>query len=140
MKKNLFVLFVALLLVMVGCSSKPTLSKWVDSDEVAAVQEQINAVYAEAGLGLRVKFSADSEDVLVFSYIYEQYQILAGLTQSEIDAAFANELNSLGTSANMTSIFDECEKATGIALKHIRVQCVNSDGTVIYSQEYVNTK
>ena len=93
MKKNLLVLFVALLLVMVGCSSKSTLSKWVDSDEVAAVQEQINAAYAEAGLGLRVKFSADSEDVLVFSYIYD-----------------------------------------------IRVQCVNSDGTVIYSQEYVNTK
>lgn len=48
MKKNLFVLFVALLLVMVGCSSKPTLSKWVDSDEVAAVEEQINTEIGRA--------------------------------------------------------------------------------------------
>lgn len=140
MKKNLLVLVVALMLVMVGCGSKPTLSQWVDSDEVAAVEEQINAAYAEASLGLRVKFSADSEDVLVFSYIYEQYQNLAGLNQSEIDATFAGVLDSLGTSANMTSIFEECEKATDITLKYIRVQCVNADGTVIYSQDYVNTK
>lgn len=81
-----------------------------------------------------------SEDVLVFSCIYEEYQILAGSNQSEIDAAFADELNSLGMSTNMSSIFEECEEAVGITLKCIRVQCVNVDGTVMYSQDYVNTK
>ena len=84
MKKNLFVLVVVLMSVMVGCGSKPTLSRWLDSDDVATVEEQINTAYAEANLGLRIKFSADSEDVLVFSYIYEQYENLAGLNQSEI--------------------------------------------------------
>lgn len=76
----------------------------------------------------------------MFSYIYEQYENLAGLNQSEIDATFAEESDSLDTSANMTSIFEECEKATEITLKYIHVQCVNADGTVIYSQDYVNTK
>ncbi len=140
MKKNLLVLVVVLMLVMVGCSSKPSLSKWVDSDDVSAVEEQINAAYAEAGLGLRVKFSADGEDILVFSCIYEEYQNLTGRDQSEIDATFAEELNFLGMSTNMASIFEECEEATGIALKYIRVQCVNADGTIIYSQDYYNTK
>ncbi len=140
MKKNLFVLVVVLMSVMVGCGSKPTLSRWLDSDDVATVEEQINTAYAEANLGLRAKFSADSEDFFVFSYIYEQYENLAGLNQSEIDATFAEESDSLDTSANMTSIFEECEKATEITLKYIRVQCVNADGTVIYSQDYVNTK
>ncbi len=140
MKKNLIVLVAAFMFLMSSCGSKPTLSQWVDSDDVAAVEEQINTAYADAGLGLYVKFSADDEDVLVFSCIYEQYQNLAGRNQNEIDAAFAEELNSLGMSANMTSIFEECEEATGITLKCIRVQCVNADGTVIYSQDYVNTK
>ncbi len=140
MKKNLLVLVVVLMLVMVSCGSKPTLSKWVDSDEVSAVEEQINAAYADADLGIRVKFSADSEDILVFSCIYEEYQILTGRDQSEIDAAYAEELNSLGMSTNMASIFEGCEEATGITLKCIHVQCVNADGTVIYSQDYYDTK
>ncbi len=140
MKKNLFVLVAAFMFLLASCGSKPTLSQWVESDEVAAVEEEINAAYADAGLGLSVKFSADGEDVLVFSCIYEEYQILAGSNQSEIDAAFADELNSLGMSTNMSSIFEECEEATGITLKCIRVQCVNVDGTVMYSQDYVNTK
>lgn len=81
-----------------------------------------------------------SKDVLVFSCIYEECQIFAGSNQNEIDAAFADELNSLGMSTNMASIFEECEKAMDITLKCIHVQCVNADGTVIYSQDYVNTK
>lgn len=140
MKKNLFVLVVVVMLVMVGCGSKPTLSQWVNSDEVAAGEEEINTLYAEAGLGLRVKFAADGEDILVFNCIHEQYQNLTGRSQSEIDAAFANELDALGMSTNVVSIFETCEKSTGITLKCIRVQCVNADGTVMYSQEYVNTK
>lgn len=140
MKKDLFVLMAALVLVMVGCGSKPTLSKWVKGDDIAAAKEEIDSMYAESGLGLHVQFSADGEDVLVFSYIYDEYRQLAGYSQSEIDATFADELNRLGTGLNMTSLFEECEKATGIALKRIRVQCVNADGTVIYSQDYMNTK
>lgn len=140
MKKNLFILVVAIMLVMVGCGSKPTLSQWVDSDDVAAVEEQINAAYAEAGLGLRVKFSADGEDVLVFSCIFEEYLQLAGFSQSEIDAIFAEELDNLGMSTNMAPIFEECKDATDITLRYIRVRCVNADGTILYSQDYVNTK
>ena len=67
MKKNLFVLVAAFMFLLASCGSKPTLSQWVESDEVAAVEEEINAAYADAGLGLSVKFSADGEDVLVFS-------------------------------------------------------------------------
>lgn len=140
MKKNLFVLIVAVMLVMVGCSSKPTLSQWIGSDDIAAAEEQINTAYAEANLGLHVKFSADGEDILVFNCIYEQYINLDGYSQNEIDATFAEKLSSLGMSANTSTIFEECEKATGITLKCIRVQCVNADGTIIYSQDYVNTK
>ena len=37
------------------CGSKPTLSQWVESDEVAVAEEEFNAAYADAGLGLSVK-------------------------------------------------------------------------------------
>ena len=137
--KKLFVLVTVIMLVMVGCGSKPTLSKWVDSDEVVAAEELSNAELADGGLGLSVKFSADGEDILVLDYIYEQYQNLTGRNQSEIDAAYADELNLLGMSTNIVPIFEECEEATGITLKCIRVRFVNADGTVIYSQDYVNT-
>lgn len=138
MKKNLFVLFVAVMLVMAGCGSKPTLAQWVNSEEVADNEEAISEGFADAGLGFHAKFSADGEDILVFSCIYEQYQMLAGLNQSEIDAVFSEKLDSLGL--RLTRIFDACEKATGITLKCIRVRFVNADGTVIYSQDYVDTK
>ena len=39
LKKNLFVLVVAVMLVMVGCGSKPTLAELLESDEVVAGQE-----------------------------------------------------------------------------------------------------
>ncbi len=138
MKKNLLILVVAVMLVLAGCGSKPTLSQWVDSDDVTAAEEQINASYA--GSGLRAEFSADGEDVLVFSCIYEQQLDLSGSDQSEIDAAFSTQLEAAGLSATMAPMFDECEKATGVALKSIRIQYVNADGTVIYSQDYENTK
>lgn len=140
MKKNLFVLAVALMLVMTGCGSKPTLAQLVESDDVVAGEEEANAAFAEAGMGLRIKYSADGEDILVLSYIYEEYQNLVGRTQSEIDAEFAEKMNHLGTSVSIVPLFEETQKATGITLKCIRVQFVNADGTVIYSQEYVDTK
>lgn len=140
MKKSLFLVVAVVMLVMVGCGSKPTLSQWVNSDDVASGEEEINAAYADAGLGLHVKFSADGEDILVFSCIHEEYQNLTGRTQNEIDSTFAEELDALGMSANIASIFEICEEATGITPKCIRVQCVNADGTIIYSQDYVNTK
>ena len=140
MKKNLFVLIGTVILLMVGCGSKPTLSQWVDSDDVATAEELTNEEFAESGLGIHAKFSADGEDIFVISYIYEEYRYLAGRDQSEIDAIFSEELNSLGVSANLPTVFDECEKATGITLKCIRMQCVNADGTIMYSQDYVDTK
>lgn len=140
MKKNLFVLAVALILVMTGCGSKPTLAQLVESDDVVAGEEEANAAFAEAGMGLRVKYSADGEDILVLSYIYENYQNLAGRTQSEIDAEYAEKMDDLGTSLSVAPLFEETRKATDITLKCIRVQFVNADGTIIYSQEYVDIK
>lgn len=140
MKKNLFVLIVAVMLTMVGCGSKPTLAKWVESDEIAAGEEEINALYDDSGLGFHVQFSADGEDVLVFSLIHDEYQQLAGRSQSEIDADFAMELDTLGMASNVSNFFEKCKEDTGITLKCVRVQCVNTDGTVIYSQEYLDTK
>ena len=140
MKKNLFVLVVALMLVMTGCGSKPTLAQLVESDDVVAGEEEANAAFAEAGMGLRVKYSADGEDILVLSYIYENYQNLAGRTQSEIDAEYAEKMDDLGTSLSVAPLFEETRKATDITLKCIRVQFVNADGTIIYSQEYVDIK
>lgn len=143
MKKNLLVLVVIFTLamtVMAGCG-KPTLSEWVaESDEIAAGEEESNAALADAGLGLRIKYSADGEDVLVLSYIQEEYQTLSGYSQREMETMFVDELNFLGVSARIPSLFDACEEETGIILKCIRVQCVNADGTVIYSQDYYDTK
>lgn len=143
MKKNLFVLVVTVMfvmLVMVGCGSKPTLSEYLDSDDVVAGEEQTNEELAASGLGLSFKFSADGEDILVMSFIYEQYQQLSGLSQSEIAGAYAEEINNMGLSRNMSARFDACEEATGITLKCIRIQFVNADGSIIYSQDFVDTK
>lgn len=140
MKRNLFVLAVVLMLVIAGCGSKPTLAELVESDDVVAGEEEVNASFAESGIGLRLKYSADGEDILVLSFVYEEYQNLLGRTQSEIDAEYVGQLNNLGLSANLDSLFEECEKTAGITLKCIRIQLVNADGTVICSQEYVDTK
>lgn len=140
LKKNLFVLVVAVMLVMVGCGSKPTLAELLESDEVVAGQESANAELAKSGLGLRLKYSADGEDILVFSYIFEDYIPLAGLDQSDIDAEFSGVLSNLYGAANLDGFFTECEEKTGTPLKCIRMQIVNADGTVIYSQEYLNTQ
>lgn len=143
MKKNLFVLVITVMLVMlvmVGCGSKPTLSEYLDSDDVVAGEEQTNEELAASGLGLSFKFSADGEDILVMSFIYEQYQQLSGLSQSEIAAAYAEEINNMGLSGNMSAMFDACEEATGITLKCIRIQFVNADGSIIYSQDFVDTE
>lgn len=132
MKKNLLILVVAVMLVMAGCGSKPTLSEWVDGSDVTTAEEQINAAYA--GAGLHAEFSAEGEDILVFSCIYDEQLDLSGTDQSDIDAAFASQLS--GLSSTMTPMFDECEKATGVTLQCIRVQYVNADGTVIYAQDF----
>ena len=140
MKKNLIALVVVLTLVMAGCSSKPTLSKWIGSDDVVGEVEQINAAYAEEGLGLHVKISAEGEDVLVYSYIFEEQQLTNESGQNGTNAALGNLLSYLDTSVDMNPIFEECEEATGITLKYIRVQCLNADGTVIDSKDHYYTK
>ena len=138
MKKISLVLSVILMLLMVGCG-KPSLSKWVESGDVADNVEQINAAYEEEGLGLHVKLSAEGEDVLVFSYIFEEYQLTPESTPDG-NAALDNMLSYLGTSVDVNPIFEECEEATGITLKYIRVQCINADGTIIDSQEHYYTE
>lgn len=138
MKKNLLVLAVFLMLVMVGCNSKPTLFPLFR--EINAGVESTNAALADAGLGLHVKYSADGEDALVISYIYEEYQVLTGRDQSEIDDTYAAMLDFYGASTFIPSFFEKFEEDAGIILKCIRAQFVNADGTVIYSQDYYNTK
>ncbi len=139
MKKNLLVLVVVLMLIMAGCGSKPTLSQFLESDVVATGEEETNSELANAGLKIRVKYSADGEDILVISYIHEEYQSLAGLEQDEIAAKYAKEISSFGTATFTPSLFKACKEDAGITLKCIRVQCVNADGTVIYSQDYYDT-
>lgn len=140
MKKILSILIIASMLAMAGCSSKLTLAELVESEDVVTGEEETNAALAEAGLGIHIKYSADGEDILVLAYIYDEYQNLNGRSQSEIDAEFAEKFNNLGTSANLDSLFEECEEATGKPLKCIRAEFINADGTIIYSQEYVDTK
>ncbi len=140
MKKNLLVLVVVLMLVMVGCGSKPTLSQYLESDVVVAGEEETNSEFANAGLKIRVKYSAEGEDVLVISYIHEEYQILDGLDEGEVAAKYAEEISSFGIATFAPSLFKACKEDADITLKYIRVQCVNADGTVIYSQDYYNTK
>lgn len=140
MKKILIVCVVVFMLVMVGCGSKPTLSEWVAGDEVADNIEQINAEYEQSGTGLRVKLSAEGDDVLVFSYIFEEFQLVPEDGQDGMNVQLANLLSYLSTSVDVNPIFEQCEEATGITLKYIRVQCLNADGTVIDSQEHYYTK
>lgn len=140
MKKKWFVLVSVVMLVMVGCGSKPTLAELVESDEVVAGEEAANAELAKSGLGLRVKYSADGEDVLVLSYIFEDYKQLAGLNQSDIDSEFSGMLSNLNGAANLDALFKECEETTGTPLKCIRMEIINADGAVLYSQEYLDTQ
>lgn len=110
MKKKWFILVSVVMLVMTGCGSKPTLAEMIESDEV-----------------------------LVLSYVFEDYQQLAGLSQSDMESEFSWMLSNLSGAANFDGLFKECEEKTGIPLKCIRMEIVNVDGAVLYSQEYVNT-
>lgn len=138
MKKKLF-LGCLLMLLMIGCGSKPTFAEWLENnDEVTSAVEEMNENFAD--WGIHFSYTADGEDVLVQSIIYEEYQDLTGFDQSEIDATFAEMLNVLGASRAVVPIFDEIEEDAGVILKYIRIQFVNADGTVIYSQDYYDTE
>lgn len=139
MKKKWFILVSVVMLVMTGCGSKPTLAELIESDEVAAGVEEANVALADSGLGVHLKYSADGDDVLVLSYVFEDYQQLAGLSQSDMESEFSWMLSNLSGAANFDGLFKECEEKTGIPLKCIRMEIVNVDGAVLYSQEYVNT-
>lgn len=77
---------------------------------------------------------------MVFSYIFEDYQFITENGQNGIDFIVADLLGYLDTSVDVTPIFEECEKATGITPKYIQVRCLNADGTIIHSQDHYYTK
>jgi len=132
MKKNLLILVTAVMLLLAGCGAKPTLAEWVDGDEITETENQLNTLYD--GSGVHAEFSAEGDDVLVFSCIYEQQLDFSGVTQEQIDSTFSSQLDAL--SSAMTPIFAECKNETGIELSCIRIKFVNADGTVIYSKDF----
>lgn len=132
MKKKLLILVTAIMLALAGCGAKPTLAEWVETEEVTSIEDQLNTLYASAGL--RAEFSAEGDDILVFSCIYEQQLDFGSTSKEEIDAAFKPQLEAL--SSTMTPIFDACESEIGVTLSCIRVQFVNADNTVIYSYDF----
>jgi len=132
MKKQLLILVTAIMLVLAGCGSKPTLAEWVEGDDITAAEEQLNTLYSS--MGLSADFSAEGDDILVFSCIYKEQQDLSGVSQSDINAAFSSQLE--GLSSTMEPMFDACKSETGVTLSCIRVKYVNADGSVIYSYDF----
>lgn len=137
MKKKMLVvaLFTAMTMAFGGCGSKPAsqvLSEWVESDEVSSFEDTINSAFA--GQGIHAEFSSEGDDILVFSCIYDEQVDLSEVTQEQIDEAFSTQLSAM--SASITPLFDSFKAETGLDLSCIRVNYINADESVIYSQDF----
>lgn len=136
MKKKLLIVVAALTLAFGGCgASKPAaevLSEWVESDEVTTFEETINSQFA--GTGVHAEFSAEGDDILVFSCIYDEQVDFSGVSQEDIDAAFSSQLSAL--SSTMTPLFTAFESESGLELSCIRLKYINADGTEIYTYDF----
>lgn len=132
MKKNLLILVTAILFVLAGCGSKPTLSEWVNSKDVTDAEDQANKEYASANI--TVDIYADGEDILVYSMVYdtEAWAALAQMEQSAIDEYFDSQIDTLRD--DMLPLIDECKKSLGIELKAVRVEYIY-DGKVIWTTD-----
>lgn len=133
MKKKLLILVTAIMFVLVGCGSKPTLSDWVNSKDVTDAEDAANKQYAEAKI--TVDIYAEGEDILVYSMVYDKdtYAALADMAQSEIDDYFNGQIDTLST--GMLPLIDECKESLGIDLKAVRVEYI-LDGKVLWTHDF----
>ena len=121
-------------LFLAACGGKPTLAEWVESEDVTTAEDTINAT--SASTGMRAEFSAEGEDILVFSCTYLEQLPLDGTSQEDIETYFSSALS--GITSTMDPMFTACEQATGVKLQCIRVKYINADGSEVYSYDFAN--
>ena len=132
MKKSFLILVTAIMFVLAGCGSKPTLFEWVNGKDIAEVESTANATYASANI--TVDISADGEDILVYTMVYDKdaYATLGDMEQDAIDEYFNSQIETL--KGGMLPMFDACKQELDIELKAVRVEYV-WDGKVLWSYD-----
>ena len=141
MKRNLLILVTAIMFVLAGCGSKPTLSEWVNGDDVAEAESTANEQYASSGMV--VDIYAEGEDILVYSIAYQKDvtapgtsftwgEVLDSMEQSAIDEYFNGQISTLED--GMSGLFDACKSDLGIDLKAVRVE-YTLEGKTLWSYD-----
>lgn len=133
-KKLSKVLALCLVVVMAfsitACKKANTLADWVKSDEVTTVVDSLSGT-AE---GMTIEFKADGEDVLVMSYTYEEQVDLSDEeTKKAVEAYFEQALTA--QSSTFTNMRDQINEQYKLNVKTIRIEYLNADGSVIYTQD-----
>lgn len=133
MKKNLIILVTAIILVLAGCGSKPTLAEYLKSDEMTEGMEATNKQLESAGMSIAI--TADGEDVLVYTYTCDKDvygEAFANLTESDFAEAFEPQVTA--QKAMVDQLFTVMKDELDIELKAIRFEFV-MDGKVLYSTD-----
>lgn len=132
MKKKLLLLVSAIMLVLAGCGSKPTLSEWVNGKDVTEAESTANAQYASSNI--TVDIYADGEDILVYSMTYDKdaWSMLANADQEQINKSFNDQIDTLRSA--MLPLIDACKSELDIDLKAVRVEYLY-DGKVIWTTD-----
>lgn len=133
MKSKLIILVTAIVFILAGCGSKPTLSQWVKGDDVKTMLDAANQQLA--GAGMTMDISADGDDILVYSYICDKEiygEAFASLSESDFEETFASVI--AANSAQFTELRSSIKSELGIELSAIRFEVI-IDGKVLYSTD-----
>ncbi|MCM1187826.1 MAG: DUF4854 domain-containing protein [bacterium] len=112
-----------------------TLTDWYNSDERTTTEQAVNASIASQGISLSL--TVEEPDILIFNYRYAEQLDVSGLSQEDIDTAFAGSIQSLGESM-ISDVFTSFEYEYGIPLRIVRVTFLNADGTLLSSLDFTN--
>ena len=112
-----------------------TLTDWYNSDERTITEQAVNASIASQGISLSL--TVEEPDILIFNYRYAEQLDVSGLSQEDIDAAFAGSIQSLGESM-ISDVFISFEYEYGIPLRIVRVAFLNADGTLLSGLDFTN--
>lgn len=107
------------------------LADWYDGDDRKTLEDTINSMFESQGLSFAV--SIEEPDTIIYTYKYLEQLDVSGLSQDDIDALFAQQLDM--TATTLVSDIAQYRKTYDIPLTTIRVVYVNADGSQIYSQD-----
>lgn len=107
------------------------LTDWYNSADRTALEDTINGIFESSGMTFFV--TVEEPSTIVYNYQYTEQLDFSGASQEEIDASFAESLDA-GAAAIVSDI-SNYQTIYDIPLTTIRMNYLNADGSLIYSQD-----